>query len=187
VEYGAAKAPDYRMFQRKETAIGAATHGVRQPNVGNQKKKSASDLGKPNTGSEPTALHRLQYRERQHSLPTISGGQELPITSSVLDYADVEIPEDSVIYCDIPYEGTNVYNGAEHFDYERFYDWAEQQTEPVFISSYDMPRDRFDCIQEWSHRSTLNDSKNIAVTERIFVPKHQTERGNITRQLLINL
>lgn len=151
------------------------------------KKKSASDLGKPNTGSEPTALHRLQYRERQHSLPTISGGQELPITSSVLDYADVEIPEDSVIYCDIPYEGTNVYNGAEHFDYERFYDWAEQQTEPVFISSYDMPRDRFDCIQEWSHRSTINDSKNIAVTERIFLPKHQTERGNITRQLLINL
>lgn len=111
------------------------------------------------------------------------GGQTLPITSSVLDYADVEIPRDSVIYCDIPYEGTNVYNGAEHFDYERFYAWAEQQSEPVFISSYQMPPDRFDCIEEYSHRSTLNDRYNNAVTERIFVPKHQTERGNIARQL----
>ncbi len=35
------------------------------------KKKSASDLGKPSTASEPTALHRLQYRERQHSLPVL--------------------------------------------------------------------------------------------------------------------
>lgn len=111
----------------------------------------------------------------------------MPITSSVLDYAEVEIPKDSVIYCDIPYEGTNVYNGAEHFDYERFYDWAERQTEPVFISSYQMPPDRFDCIQEWSHRSTLNDRVNNAVTERIFVPRHQTERGNIVRQLSLGL
>lgn len=39
-----------------------------------QFKKNASDLGKANTRSEPTALHRLQYRERQHCLPTISGG-----------------------------------------------------------------------------------------------------------------
>lgn len=39
-----------------------------------KKKKSASDPGKPSTESEPTALHRLQYRERQHSLPTIKGG-----------------------------------------------------------------------------------------------------------------
>lgn len=116
-----------------------------------------------------------------------SGGQNLPITSSVLDYAEVEIPKDSVIYCDIPYEGTNVYNGAEHFDYERFYEWAERQTEPVFISSYQMPPDRFDCIQEWSHRSTLNDRVNNAVTERIFVPRHQAERGNIVKQLSLDL
>ena len=114
----------------------------------------------------------------------VRGGQSLPITSSVLDYAEVEIPKGSVIYCDIPYEGTNVYNGAEHFDYERFYRWAESQTEPVFISSYDMPRDRFDCVTEWDHRSTLNDHNNNAVKERIFVPKNQTERGNVPPRTL---
>lgn len=111
------------------------------------------------------------------------GGHFSNITSSVLDYAKVEIPKDSVIYCDIPYEDTNVYNKAEGFDYERFYDWCEHQTQPVFISSYQMPDDRFDCIEEFSHRSTLSATANNLVTERIYVPKHQKERGNRAIQL----
>lgn len=111
------------------------------------------------------------------------GGYSVPITSSVLDYQDVAIPEDSVIYCDIPYFGTNVYNKAEGFDYERFYDWCGRQVEPVFISSYQMPKDRFDCIEEFVHRSTLCATANNQVTERLFVPKHQSERGNKSVQL----
>lgn len=112
-------------------------------------------------------------------------GGNLPITPSVLSYEQVVIPKDSVIYCDIPYESTNKYNKAEDFDYERFYTWAESQTAPVFISSYQMPTDRFDCIEEFTHRSTLCATANNAVTERIFVPKHQTERGNICQQLTL--
>lgn len=149
---------------------------------GIQKKKI--DRANSATENEPTALHRLQYRERQLSLPRNSGGGQFSnITSSVLDYAKVEIPDDSVIYCDIPYEDTNVYNKAEGFDYERFYDWCEHQTQPVFISSYQMPDDRFDCIEEFSHRSTLSATANNLVTERIYVPKHQKERGNRAIQL----
>lgn len=124
-----------------------------------------------NTGSG-----NYPYRENR-------GGRFSNITSSVLDYAKVEIPNDSVIYCDIPYEDTNVYNKAEGFDYERFYDWCEHQTQPVFISSYQMPDDRFDYIEEFSHRSTLSATANNLVTERIYVPKHQKERGNRAIQL----
>lgn len=145
--------------------------------------KKKIDRANSTTENEPTALHRLQYRERQLSLPRNSGGQFSNITSSVLDYAKVEIPDDSVIYCDIPYEDTNVYNKAEGFDYERFYDWCEHQTQPVFISSYQMPEDRFDCIEEFSHRSTLSATANNLVTERIYIPKHQKERGNRAIQL----
>lgn len=103
----------------------------------------------------------------------------------MLDYEEVAIPEDSVIYCDIPYEDTNVYNKAEGFDYERFYQWCERQTQPVFISSYQMPEDRFDCIEEFTHRSTLSATANNLVTERIYVPKHQAERGNRIVQLTL--
>ena len=103
----------------------------------------------------------------------------------MLDYAKVEIPKDSVIYCDIPYEGTEGYleEDSGGFDYERFYDWCEHQTQPVFISSYQMPDDRYDCIEEFSHRSTLAQKANNLVTERIYVPKHQKERGNRAIQL----
>ena len=149
------------------------------------KKKIQSDLGRHSTEKEPTALHRLQYQERLHSMPRVAWGGNLPITPSVLSYEQMVIPKDSVIYCDIPYEGTNRYNKAEGFDYERFYQWAESQTEPVFISSYQMPTDCFDCIEEFTHRSTLCATANNAVTERIFVPKHQTERGNICQQLTL--
>lgn len=151
-----------------------------------QKKKNTSDPASYSTTKDATSLHRLQYRERQHSLPRYSGGgQILPITSSVLDYEEVTIPEDSVIYCDIPYEDTNVYNKAEGFDYDRFYKWCEQQIQPVFISSYQMPTDRFDCIEEFAHCSTLSATANNLVTERIYVPKHQAERGNRTVQLTL--
>ena len=144
------------------------------------------------------ATHRATAQRRtQHSCiacntesgstvcPDIRGGQILPITSSVLDYEEVAIPEDSVIYCDIPYEDTNVYNKAEGFDYERFYQWCERQTQPVFISSYQMPEDRFDCIEEFTHRSTFAQKYNNLVTEHIYVPKHQAERGNRIVQLTL--
>ena len=123
----------------------------------------------------------------QHSLPRYSVGQILPITSSVLDYEEVTIPEDSVIYCDIPYEDTGGYieKSQGGFDYERFYQWCERQTQPVFISSNQMSEDRFDCIEEFTHRCTFAQKDNNLVTERIYVPKHKAERGNRIVQLTL--
>lgn len=40
----------------------------------NSKKKYTSDQARWNLTSDATSLHRLQYRERQHSLPRYSGG-----------------------------------------------------------------------------------------------------------------
>jgi site-specific DNA-adenine methylase len=158
-----------------------STHGADCPDADNSKKSQYSWKA----GTDWTGSTRLQHRERLCAVEQIrGGGQDLPITSSVMDYAEVKIPEDSVIYCDIPYIGTNVYNGAEQFDYERFYDWACRQTEPVFISSYEMPEDRFERVMEFQRHSTLCATANNLVTERIFIPRDQTERGNLPpRQL----
>lgn len=150
----------------------------------NSKKKNPAmwGNGKPRT-KERTCMPWRATNGREGCVNVLQGGYSVPITSSVLDYQDVEIPKDSVIYCDIPYLNSNVYNKAEHFDYERFYEWCGRQAEPVFISSYQMPEDRFDCIEEFVHRSTLCATANNQVTERIFVPKHQSERGNKRVQL----
>ena len=94
------------------------------------------------------------------------------------DYRTVNILPNSVIYCDIPYKGTNVYgkSGKPIFDYEAFYDWCERQTNPVFISEYSMPDDRFECIMEIETRSTLSaTNKAKKSVERLFIPKSQED------------
>jgi site-specific DNA-adenine methylase len=108
------------------------------------------------------SLERLQSLERLEQFST--------------DYQNVKIYKDSVIYCDIPYENTDVYtlDKKQNFDFERFYSWCEKQTEPVFISSYKMPEDRFICIATFEHRSILSATANNKVLEKVFIPKHQT-------------
>lgn len=145
------------------------------------KKKVPSGRGAVE-GEKPEV--RLQYRERHHSMPNWGGGTESLITSA-LDFSKIEIKPDSVIYCDPPYRGTDDYSdkGLNSFDYDRFYDWCCEQKEPVFVSEYWMPEDRFEPIAEFAHRSTLSATANNAVTEKIFVPKHQKERGTVQLRL----
>lgn len=155
-----------------------------KPSLSKKNYKRPSEL-QHNEGRNIVASLAIS-RTAAQSAQIFGGGQILPITSSVLDYEEVSIPEDSVIYCDIPYEGTDGYiEKKDGFDYDRFYQWCERQTQPVFISSYQMPTDRFDCIEEFTHLSTLSATANNLVTERIYVPKHQTERGNRTIQLTL--
>ena len=57
-----------------------------------------------------------------------------------------------------------------------------RQTQPIFISEYWIPEDRFVCIAEIKRKETFSASNNSKkVTERIFVPKHQ--QTNLKKQL----
>lgn len=80
------------------------------------------------------------------------------------------MPDRSVIYCDIPYKGTNL-GGYNAIDYEAFYSWCERQTQPVFISEYDMPSDRFKVYAEYeiAQLSTATGAGN-KVKDRLYVP-----------------
>jgi site-specific DNA-adenine methylase/uncharacterized coiled-coil protein SlyX len=121
------------------------------------------------------SLQSLQSLERLQSLQSLERLQRLQSLQSLKgDYQDVEIKDNSVIYCDIPYSDARGYGQA--FDYERFFCWCKRQTQPVFISEYDMPEDRFVCIAEKQKRSLLNGQGSGKLkTEKIFVPKHQSD------------
>ena len=121
--------------------------------------------------ASPASLQSLQSLQRLQSLERLQRLQSLETTQ--LDYREVEIKPDSVIYADPPYRGTEKY-GKAGFDHEAFYDWCEQQTAPLFISEYQMPEDRFTCIAEWSRVSSLCATNNsLRVTERIYRPNTQ--------------
>ena len=125
---------------------------------------------------------RLQAIENLQSLASLERLERLERLRIIVgSYDQVEILPDSVIYCDIPYEGTDGY--LTEFDFEKFYSWCEKQTEPLFISSYKMPADRFVCVAMFKHRCTLNDAQNIEVTEKVFIPKHQEKEYHLPGSL----
>ena len=139
-----------------------------------------SSKKKKNRPSEPRKAQqdalRLESTERHDRISYPPSSISLDaLTWSATDYQDVPIPENSVIYCDIPYKGTNRYAGkGADFDHDRFYQWALQQTQPIFISSYDMPKEDFKVIAEYSRTDTLSATNNsLRVTERIFIPRTQ--------------
>lgn len=73
------------------------------------------------------------------------------------DYQDVPIPNNSLIYCDIPYKGTTPYckNEVGSFDHESFYSWCKYMVSDghsVFVSEYaeSVPKD---AVVVWSKES----------------------------------
>ncbi len=115
-------------------------------------------------------LQSLESLQRLQSLERLERLQRLQISSK--SYDEVDIKPDSVVYCDLPYKGTNKYSKAG-FDHDRFYDWACRQKELVLVSEYGMPSDRFTCVWQTAHTQSLCATKTSAVTERLFVPTRQ--------------
>ena len=119
------------------------------------------------------SLGRLQSLESMKGLESL---ESLQISQK--SYDEVEIKPNSVIYCDIPYENTMGYKSGD-FDFKKFYDWASNQTELVFISSYHISDDRFVEVDGWN-KTMLFSLTNATGIERLFVPKGQQKRCPIT-------
>lgn len=90
-------------------------------------------------------------------------------------YEEVNLVQNSIIYCDIPYKDTTKYNTSKGFDYDKFYDWCiekHKEGHKVFISEYYMPQDRFKCI--WSKEITSSLTKDTGSkkgVEKLFIVK----------------
>ena len=103
-------------------------------------------------------LESLEILERLQILERLERLQNIEMYKS--DYRDVKIRPDSVVYCDIPYKGTNKY--FNDFNYEDFYDWAIEKKEPIYISEYQMP-ERFHLISKKIKRCSFNSNNKVTV------------------------
>lgn len=61
-----------------------------------------------------------------------------------VDYRELEIPDNSIIYCDPPYSGTLGYekNGKNSFDTSAFWNWCDDMAKKghkIFVSEYNIP------------------------------------------------
>lgn len=112
-------------------------------------------------------------------LRRLSGLNADNVHISNMSYDEIEIKPNSVIYCDIPYKNVLGYSNKEtytsgiYFDYDKFYDWCLQQNNPVFISEYNMPEDKFKCIYEKQYNKHIygpHKQYKPLTTEKLFVP-----------------
>ena len=86
------------------------------------------------------------------------------------DYSKLEIPNNSKIYCDIPYEDTKQYSSSKNFNHNNFWNWAREKSQDgheVFISEYNAPDD-FECIWQMEVTNSMNTTKTYKPTERLF-------------------
>lgn len=84
-------------------------------------------------------------------------------------YYELPIPQNSVVYCDPPYNNTRKYrNGVNH---EYFWQWCRDKTQlgcDVLISGYDAPTD-FVCVWQLVHNKAISIHKTTESIEKLFV------------------
>ena len=85
------------------------------------------------------------------------------------NYLDLEIPENSLIYCDPPYEGATKYK--DDFNHSEFWQWCRNMASKghiVFVSEYKAPDD-FECVWEKEIVSSLTqDTGSKKAVEKLF-------------------
>ena len=119
-------------------------------------------------------LEILERLERMQSLESLESLESLKITSQ--SYAEIDIPDDAVVYCDPPYHACSksLYDGtAKAFDHRAFYDWCVRvaKTNPIFISEYSIEDDRFEIVAEKQKLTSMSQFKSSIVTERLYTVK----------------
>lgn len=90
------------------------------------------------------------------------------------DYRDLEIPPNSLIYCDPPYRGGRKYVGNVKFDSDVFWEvcrnWSKQG-HIVFVSEYEAPTD-FECVWSKEISASANNSiktgQGLKAVEKLF-------------------
>lgn len=95
------------------------------------------------------------------------------------DYRDLNIPQNSLIYCDPPYQDTLGYNGTAQFDSNLFWEWCriqEKRGNFVLVSEYRAPAD-FVCIWRKEIKCGMNSQQGVKQdtrVEKLFVHKSRT-------------
>lgn len=111
-------------------------------------------------------------RGMEKHIPKLSG-----IEFTCDHYLDLDIPDNSIIYCDIPYKDTKQYAFSRDFMYDVFWDWCRsmaKQGHTIFVSEYVAPDD-FICVWEQEVKSSLG-ANGVAggskkSTEKLFTLK----------------
>jgi len=86
-----------------------------------------------------------------------------------MNYKEIAILDNCIIYCDPPYKGTKPYHCDKQFDHDAFWDWVrlQSQSNRVYVSEYQAPDD-FESV--WSKDTAVHMKREgkIRSVEHLF-------------------
>lgn len=103
------------------------------------------------------------YRNIMKQVPNVVG-----TVFTNCSYLDMEIPPNSIIYCDPPYNNTTKYSTS--IDYDIFWGWCRNKVKEghvLYVSEYNAPDD-FRCVWEKEITNSMNTFKTYKPTEKLF-------------------
>lgn len=107
------------------------------------------------------------YNNIMKQVPKLNG-----VKFTNCSFTDLDIPKNSIIYCDPPYLGTEQYKNK--FNHILFWDWVRTKSKQgykVYVSEYNAPND-FVCVWEKKHKTIMANgevTKSKDSTERLFI------------------
>ena len=172
--------PIYRKIRKEKTP------GLRIQSV--ESLKSLETLENDERLQRLERLESLERFERLKNLETLQTDESLCRLQSLERITDVDVPpvltvttgdyralnfeRGGIIYCDPPYKSTEERYDRE-FDFAGFYAWCEHQANPVFISEYTMPEDRFVPVAAFTVTRKMDTKKSSICHEKIWRPRCQ--------------
>lgn len=106
--------------------------------------------------------------------------KQIPLISGIEfhsgDYRNIIYPDNSIIYCDPPYQGTKQYSTSKNFNYNEFWQWCREMDKKghqIYISEYNAPYD-FECIWQKEMTNSLNTNITYKPVEKLFTLKKNT-------------
>lgn len=117
---------------------------------------------------------RLPHYERQRRISALTALQPVinayPVETFCMDYTEVKIPDDAIVYCDIPYHNTRQ-TAYGKFDHERFVAWLQEARKRyrIYVSEYTPPVPDCTCVAQRSRFVTCNRLEHTHATENIYL------------------
>ena len=120
-----------------------------------------------------TQIETIAWTQKNSNLKILKDLKDVVFYNK--DYREIELPINSLIYCDIPYKNTTQYDKNEVgiFNHEEFYQWVKENSDKyeIYISEYkeNVPIG-FEIVWEMPSRKDIRDSSNKrAKTQEVLI------------------
>lgn len=106
-------------------------------------------------------VKRIQHLEAVKRIKTINNNNIINfplINATSMDYRLLDIPSNSVVFCDPPYKDSDVKYNNLTFNHEEFYDWCLEKAKynDVYVTEYNIEHPHFQLVGEKGRQISLN-------------------------------